>query len=121
MTKHLILATAAALSLASGSSVLAARPQVKLQQLAASGKPNVQTDAQSVNYALDGLSVQATAQRGTQFAAGGGNHPAANTDAQGTQLAAGGGNHPISATDVPSVQLAASGFQYVQRSHGEII
>ena len=111
--KHLILATAAVLSIASAVPALAARPQVKLQQLAASGKPTPQTNTASEAYALNGVQVQDGGQRNPQLAAG--NHPQANSDAHGTQLATAGGAYPQA-----SIQLAASGFQYVQRSHGEI-
>lgn len=111
--KHLILATTAALSIASAVPALAARPQVKLETLAKSGKPTPQTELPSTAFALNGMPVETTAQRGTQFAAG--DHPNAETDTVGTQLAAGNG-----AYSQASIQLAASGFQYVRRSHGEI-
>ncbi len=115
--KHLILASAAVLSLATAGSALAARPQVKLQELAASGRPQPQTDAQSTNYAWNGMPVQNTAARATQLAAG--QHPQADTDRRATQLAAGGGNHPDAVTNAHATQLAASGIDYVRRSHGQ--
>jgi hypothetical protein len=67
--KHLILATVALMSFASAVPALAQRPQVKLQQLAASGKPGAETNAPSRNSALNDL--QGRAQRGTQLAASG--------------------------------------------------
>lgn len=52
-----------------------------------------------------------------QLAAGGGNHPEADTNAHATQLAA--GNHPQAETNERATQLAASGLDYVRQSHGD--
>jgi hypothetical protein len=86
--KHLILATAGILSLATAGTALAQRTQVELQEFAASDMPQ------------DGMPLRNTAEWSVQLAAGGGQHPQANTDEHGTQL-------------------AASGIDYVRRSHGE--
>jgi hypothetical protein len=137
--KHLILTTAAILSLATAGTAVAERAHVRPQELAVSGKPEPQSNAPSASsYAWNKLPSQVLVARAAQLAAGGGNHPGADTDAHstqlaaaggnhpqadtdehGTQLAAGGGNHPEADTDAHGTQLAASGLDYVRQSHGQ--
>lgn len=88
--RHLILATAAILSLATTEAALAQRPQAKLLELAATGRPQPGTDSRATNYyALNGLPQQNTNAQSTQLAAGGGAHPEAETNRRSTQLAQG--------------------------------
>lgn len=86
--KHLMLATAALLGLATAGPALAERAQVKQLELAASGLPQPDSDARATNYALNGLPQEDTTTRGTQLAASG--LPQPETAARGTQLAASG-------------------------------
>jgi hypothetical protein len=104
--RHLMLATAAILSLATAEAALAQQPQAKLPELAATGRAQPETDARATNYALNGLPQQNTNGQSTQLAAGGGAHPQADTNRQSTQLAAGGGAHPQADTNEHSTQLA---------------
>lgn len=99
--RHVILAAAAVLSLASAGTALAQRPQVKLMELAASGLPQPQTNQQSSNYALNGIPQANTDAQSTQLAAGGGAHPQAETNERGTQLAEGW--HPQAHGDQASI------------------
>jgi hypothetical protein len=118
--KHLILTTAAVLTLATAGSALAEQAHVRPQELAVSGKPEPQSNAPSASsYAANGLPSQVTVTRAAQLAAGGGNHPQAGTDAHGTQLAAGGGNHPEADTDAHGTQLAAGGGNHPEAGTNE--
>ena len=65
---------------------MAARPQVVLPELAASGMPQPQTDQPGSAYAASGMPQSTTTERGTQLAFG--QHPKAVTNAHATQLAA---------------------------------
>lgn len=88
--RHLMLATAAILSLATAEAALAQQPQAKLPELAATGRTQPETDARATNYALSGL-------------------PQQNTNGQSTQLAAGGARipRPTPTSMVPSLRQAA--------------
>ena len=105
--RTILLATATILGMTAGTA-MADRAPVKQQELAAVALTKAQIDPRDGTVARNGLPDVET-NRGPQYAAGGGSHPDAETNAHGTQYAAGGGSHPDAETNEHGTQYAAGG------------